>query len=92
MSPRVWRRKLAAGCRCIGCPTGRRHKHNGALGLFNRRGLEHQDGADEQIAVLIAGQMARAVEIATRRNAQQHDRLMTIGQMLSSVLHDLKDP
>ena len=62
----------------------------GSLGLFNRRGLEHRDqSADEQLAVLIAGQMARAVErIAARRNAQQHDRLMTIGQMLSSVLHD----
>ncbi|MGC6415960.1 MAG: GAF domain-containing protein [Bradymonadia bacterium] len=66
----------------------------GSLGLFNRRGLEHRDqSADEQLAVLIAGQMARAVErIAARRNAQQHDRLMTIGQMLSSVLHDLKGP
>ncbi|MEE2755739.1 MAG: GAF domain-containing protein [Myxococcota bacterium] len=66
----------------------------GALALFNRRGLDHRDqGADEQLAVLIAGQMARAVErIAQRRHAQQHDRLMTIGQMLSSVLHDLKGP
>jgi signal transduction histidine kinase/putative methionine-R-sulfoxide reductase with GAF domain len=66
----------------------------GALGLFNRKGLEHRDeAADEQLAVLLAGQMARAVQrIATRRNAQQHDRMMTIGQMLSSVLHDLKGP
>ena len=56
--------------------------------------MDHRNhSADEQLAVLMAGQMARAVQrISQRRDAQQHDRLMTIGQMLSGVLHDLKGP
>ncbi|MEE2789738.1 MAG: GAF domain-containing protein, partial [Myxococcota bacterium] len=66
----------------------------GALALINRRAADHRDEmADEQLGVLLAGQLARAVvRLAQRRDAQRSDRLMTIGQMLSGVLHDLKGP
>ena len=66
----------------------------GALALVNLRGADHRDEeADEKLSVLLSAQIARAVtRNAQRRDAQLTDRLMTIGQMLSSVLHDLKGP
>ena len=66
----------------------------GALALVNRRAVDHRDDqADEQLAVLLAGQLARSVvRLGQRKDAQLNDRLMTIGQMLSGVLHDLKGP
>src|SRR5690606_3980724 len=62
--------------------------------LVNRRPGPHRDDqTDQRLAVLIAGQISRAVvRLAERRDAQLRDRLMTIGQMLSGVLHDLKGP
>ncbi|MCB9541595.1 MAG: GAF domain-containing sensor histidine kinase [Myxococcales bacterium] len=66
----------------------------GAFALVNRRPGPHRDDqTDQRLAVLIAGQVSRAVvRLAERRDAQLRDRLMTIGQMLSGVLHDLKGP
>ncbi len=66
----------------------------GALALINLRGADHRDvEADEKLSVLLSAQIGRAVtRTVQRRDAQLHDRLMTIGQMLSSVLHDLKGP
>lgn len=66
----------------------------GALALLNRRDADRRDDAeDRQLAVLLAGQLGRAVaRLSARRDAQQKDRLMTIGRMLSGVLHDLRGP
>jgi signal transduction histidine kinase len=66
----------------------------GALALLNRRNLERRDAdEDRQLVVLLAGQLGRAVaRLSARRDAQQKDRLMTIGRMLSGVLHDLRGP
>lgn len=66
----------------------------GALALLNRRNADRRDDdEDRQLAVLLAGQLGRAVaRLSARRDAQQKDRLMTIGRMLSGVLHDLRGP
>lgn len=66
----------------------------GAFALVNRKNhATRDDQADERLAVLIAGQVSRAVvRMAERRDAQVRDRMMTIGHMLSGVLHDLKGP
>lgn len=66
----------------------------GALALVNRKNnATRDDQADQRLAVLIAGQISRAVvRLAARRDAQVRDRMMTIGHMLSGVLHDLKGP
>ncbi|MFZ5440204.1 MAG: GAF domain-containing protein [Myxococcota bacterium] len=63
----------------------------GALELLNKpRGFTEKD---EHLAVLLAGQVARALQ---RRQSQEEverkARLATIGQMLSGVLHDLRTP
>lgn len=66
----------------------------GALALLNRRDADRRDDdEDRQLVVLLAGQLGRAVaRLSARRDAQQKDRLMTIGRMLSGVLHDLRGP
>ncbi len=66
----------------------------GAFALLNRRALDRRElDEDERLAFLLAGQLARAVtRLNERQSAQQKDRLMTIGQMLSGVLHDLTGP
>lgn len=63
----------------------------GALELLNKKnGFDEQD---ERLAVLLAGQVGRAL---LRRQSQEEverkSRLATIGQMLSGVLHDLRTP
>jgi signal transduction histidine kinase/putative methionine-R-sulfoxide reductase with GAF domain len=66
----------------------------GAFALVNRRGLHRRRREDdEQLAELIAAQLARGVaRLRERQSARSRDRLMTIGQMLSGVLHDLRGP
>ncbi len=66
----------------------------GALALINRHAApDRDDEADQRLAVLLAGQIARAVaRIQEQASAQQRDRMMTIGQMLGGVLHDLRGP
>ena len=66
----------------------------GALALLNRRDADRRDDEEDQrLAVLVAGQLARGVSrLAEQHSAQQRDRLMTIGQMLSGVMHDLRGP
>jgi signal transduction histidine kinase/putative methionine-R-sulfoxide reductase with GAF domain len=66
----------------------------GAFALINRRGVvRRRREDDEQLADLIAAQLARGVvRLREQRSAQSRDRLMTIGQMLSGVLHDLRGP
>ncbi len=73
----------------------------GALEVMNRVHDDAPDGEAEQgfteddkkILTLIAGQIAGAV--ASRRHRQEQEkaeRLATIGQMLTGVVHDLKNP
>lgn len=73
----------------------------GALEVINRRraredGADAAEGftdADRKILTLIAAQIAAAV--ASRRHRQEQEkaeRLATIGQMLTGVVHDLKNP
>lgn len=66
----------------------------GALALLGRRNADRRDDdEDQRLAVLVAGQLARGVaRLAQQQSAQQRDRLMTIGQMLSGVMHDLRGP
>ncbi|MCB9548364.1 MAG: GAF domain-containing protein [Myxococcales bacterium] len=66
----------------------------GAFALVNRRDPARRNDADDrQLAVLVAGQVARAVaRLRSREDAQRRDRMMTIGQMMSGVLHDLRGP
>lgn len=68
----------------------------GALELLNKGG-KGGGGAftegDEKVLTLIAGQVARAVELARdKEKREREDRLATIGHLLSGVLHDLKTP
>lgn len=68
----------------------------GAIELLNKGGKggggEFTEG-DEKVLTLIAGQVARAVELARdRERRDREDRLATIGHLLSGVLHDLKTP
>ncbi len=63
----------------------------GALELLNKRG--GFDQADEKMAVLLAGQIGRALDDRqTREERERVARLSTIGQMLAGVLHDLRTP
>lgn len=66
----------------------------GAFALLNRRELDRRDDEEDQrMATLLGAQLGRAaLRIEARKSAQQRDRMMTIGQMLSGVLHDLKGP
>lgn len=72
----------------------------GAVALVNRYGIskreledKDEERDDERFVHLIASQIARGLtRQVERREAQQRTRLMTIGSMLSGVLHDLKGP
>ena len=48
---------------------------------------------DLKLLTLIAGQASRAIQLSrTRHERENQNRLASIGQMLASVLHDLKTP
>lgn len=85
-------RKLGVTTGAVLCvPVRAGSKTFGALELLNKKG--GFDEQDERIAVLLAGQVGRAL---LRRQSQEEverkSRLATIGQMLSGVLHDLRTP
>jgi signal transduction histidine kinase/putative methionine-R-sulfoxide reductase with GAF domain len=71
----------------------------GAIELIDRRDTG-EPGAragfsegDLKLLTLIAGQASRAIQLAkTRGERENQNRLASIGQMLASVLHDLKTP
>ncbi|HEY1586757.1 MAG TPA: GAF domain-containing protein, partial [Polyangia bacterium] len=67
----------------------------GAIELVNKRtpsAVGFDDG-DLRLLTLIAGQVSRAISIARNREERLHsERLASIGQMMSGVLHDLKTP
>jgi len=66
----------------------------GALELLNKshgRGSFTDD--DLRLAMLIAGHIATAIALAQgREKREQQERLSTIGQLLSGVVHDLRGP
>ncbi|HEX8954074.1 MAG TPA: GAF domain-containing protein, partial [Polyangia bacterium] len=67
----------------------------GAIELVNKRTPTSAgfDDGDLRLLTLIAGQASRAITIARNREERQHsERLASIGQMMSGVLHDLKTP
>ena len=68
----------------------------GAIELVNKRtgsGRSGFDDGDLRLLTLIAGQVSRAIIIARNREERLHsERLASIGQMMSGVLHDLKTP
>jgi signal transduction histidine kinase len=70
----------------------------GALEVINGRESADEDEVgfdvdDRKILTLIAGQIANTVAARRHRREQEKaERLATIGQMLSGVLHDLKNP
>jgi len=63
----------------------------GALELLNKRG--GFTDADARLATLIAGQAGRAIALAKSRvENERRTRLAAIGQMLASLLHDVRTP
>ena len=65
----------------------------GAFELINKRDPHGFDAGDLKLLTLIAGQASKAIMIARSREERVHsDRLASIGQMMSGVLHDLKTP
>jgi signal transduction histidine kinase len=65
----------------------------GAIELVNKRGVGGFDESDLKLLTLIAGQASRAILVARNRQERLRDeRLASIGQMMSGVLHDLKTP
>jgi signal transduction histidine kinase len=67
----------------------------GAIELVNKRtsAAGGFDDGDLRLLTLIAGQVSRAISIARNREERLHsERLASIGQMMSGVLHDLKTP
>jgi len=66
----------------------------GALELLNKSGGEDDFTEDDlKLAAVIAGQVSSAIGLArARERREREERLSTIGQLLSGVLHDLKTP
>ncbi len=80
---------LAAAVLCVPV-TGEGHVL-GALELLNKKGGFSE--ADEHIAVLLAGQIGRAlVRRQNREEEERKARLASIGQMIAGMLHDLRTP
>ena len=66
----------------------------GVVELFNKaQGQGRFTDDDVKLATVIAGHISTAIEQAySRQRREREDRLSTLGQFLSSVLHDLKTP
>ena len=65
----------------------------GAFEVLNKRGAKSFDDGDLKLLTLIAGQAAKAIILARSREEKLNsDRLASIGQMMSGVMHDLKTP
>jgi signal transduction histidine kinase len=66
----------------------------GALELLNKSQGQAEFGEDDlKLATVIAGHVSTAIDLAKSRERQQRrERLSTIGQFLSGVLHDFKTP
>ena len=89
---RALAKKLGIEVGAVLCvPIHAEHRTLGALELLNRVGGFSR--GDEKLAVLLAGQIGRALDDRqTREERERKARLATMGQMLSGVLHDLRTP
>lgn len=82
----------------IGVPLWADDEHIGSIELFNTTerdefGKIGFSEDDRKIITLIASQLANAIVTMRRRDEEEkNNRLATIGQMLSGVLHDFKNP
>jgi signal transduction histidine kinase len=64
----------------------------GAVELLNKKDGPFESD-DEKLATLIAGQAAAAVQVGRlREQREKEERLSSIGQMLSGVIHDFRTP
>jgi signal transduction histidine kinase len=69
------------------------HQALGAFEVLNKRNATGFDDGDLKLLTLIAGQASKAIMIARAREERvTSERLASIGQMMSGVLHDLKTP
>ena len=65
----------------------------GALEVVNRRGRDRFDDDDLRLTTLIGGRIAQVIELARYKEQRiREGRLASIGQMLSSLVHDLRTP
>jgi signal transduction histidine kinase len=66
----------------------------GALELLNKaHGRSNFTDDDLKLAIVIAGHVANAIDLAqARERRERQERLSTIGQLLSGVVHDLRGP
>jgi signal transduction histidine kinase len=80
--------------RSVLCVPLRLAEGQGALELLNKaHGRSGFTEDDLKLAVLIAGHVSTAIDLAqVRQRRERQERLSTIGQLLSSVVHDLRGP
>lgn len=65
----------------------------GALELLNKVGADCFDEEDQTLLTLVAGRIAHAMHLEeARRERQVQSRLASIGQALSSLVHDIRTP
>ncbi len=80
--------------RSLLCVPLRLAEGEGALELLNKaHGRSGFTEDDLKLAALIAGHVSTAIDLAqVRQRRERQERLSTIGQLLSSVVHDLRGP
>ena len=83
----------------VGVPISSEDKLIGCLQVFNKSGFDEFSQPNEfteedlKLLTLIGSRISRAIATQLQRERRaKADRLSAIGQMLSSVLHDLKTP
>jgi len=75
---------------CVPLQSGQ--KSIGAIEIINKKNGNFDDD-DLRLLELIAGQLAKAIEIVNfRMKKQREDRFTTLGNLMSTVLHDLRTP
>lgn len=89
---RALARRLGVSVEAVLCvPIPGDGKILGSLELLNKK--TGFTDSDERVAVLMAGQIGRAlVTRQSRAEQEQRARLASIGQMLAGVIHDLRTP
>ena len=80
--------------RSVLCVPLRLDGRGGALELLNKgQGRSHFTEDDLKLASVIAGHVSTAIGLSQARERRElQERLSTIGQLLSSVVHDLRGP
>jgi signal transduction histidine kinase len=80
--------------RSVLCVPLRLAEGQGALELLNKaQGRSGFTDDDLKLAAVIAGHVSTAIDLAqSRTRRERQERLSTIGQLLSSVVHDLRGP